>query len=197
MFRSATSPDHSGLLARALDWVKRQATPGDDLSGLSQAELGHMADDLGISRSDVVALSAHAADNTALMEGMMDARGLDTAVIQNEFPTLLRDIERVCTRCPDAKRCRRELDAGTAAQHAHQFCPNAGTFDDLEVRANGPLIRPAAAVIRMACGNGLRAEQLFRQQRAHQQMRPGQVAERQHMVGTRDDGTHPVLRHRR
>ena len=51
--------------------------------------------------------------------------------LRDSFLALLRDIERVCTRCRDARRCWRELEAGTAAEHCHEFCPNAGTFDDL------------------------------------------------------------------
>lgn len=128
---SEQSSDRGGLLEWALEWVRKHARAGDNLADVSQAELSHMAEDLGLSRDDVVALATHATNNTALMEGMMRAHGLDPAATQDIFPTLLRDIERVCSRCRDAKRCRRELAAGTAAEHAHKFCPNAGTFDDI------------------------------------------------------------------
>jgi len=53
------------------------------------------------------------------------------AQVRLSFATLMRDVERVCSRCRSTGRCRRELDAGTAAAHAHEYCPNAGTFDDL------------------------------------------------------------------
>jgi hypothetical protein len=131
MPRSTTSLDRSSLLEWALDWVKRHAGPGDDLAGLSQAEIGQMADDLGVTRADVVALANHAPDNTALMEAMMRANGLDPAAVRDNMAISLRDIQRVCTLCRDSKRCLRELDAGTAADHAHEFCPNAGTFGDI------------------------------------------------------------------
>jgi len=66
-----------------------------------------------------------------LMQSMMRARGLDLDQMRHGFATLLRDIERVCTQCKATGRCRRELDAGTADAHCHEYCANAGTFDDL------------------------------------------------------------------
>jgi hypothetical protein len=40
-------------------------------------------------------------------------------------------VERVCSHCKTTGRCRRELDAGTAAMRCREYCPNAATFDDL------------------------------------------------------------------
>jgi hypothetical protein len=44
---------------------------------------------------------------------------------------LVRSVERVCTGCEATEQCRRELDAGAAALHCREYCPNAHTFDDL------------------------------------------------------------------
>jgi hypothetical protein len=68
----------------------------------------------------------------------MRARGLDPDRMRDAYVTLLRDVERVCTQCKTTGRCRRELDAGTAAAHCHDFCPNAATFDDLVECAGVP-----------------------------------------------------------
>jgi hypothetical protein len=120
-----------GLLGRVLDWVRARCGTGDELAAMSREEIRDLASDLSLSESDLVALSTSMADNTVLMEGMMRARGFDPEQLRQSFGTLLRDVERVCSRCRATGRCRRELDAGTAAAHAHEFCPNAGTFDDL------------------------------------------------------------------
>jgi hypothetical protein len=120
-----------GLLGRVLDWVRARAGVGNELAGMSREEIRDLASDLSLSEGDLLALSVTLNDNTALMEGMMRARGFDPAQVRLSFATLMRDVERVCSRCRSTGRCRRELDAGTAAAHAHEYCPNAGTFDDL------------------------------------------------------------------
>lgn len=120
-----------GLLGRVLDWVRARCGAGDDLAAMSREEIRDLASDLSLSEGDLVALSASLNDNTALMEGMMRARGFDPDQLRHSFGTLMRDVERVCSRCRSTGRCRREIDAGTAAARAHEYCPNAGTFDDL------------------------------------------------------------------
>src|SRR6185312_6880565 len=126
MFASATYSNGPGLFGRLVDWMKAHTRTGDEFTNLSDSDFRVMADDLGITRDDLIALSRAPPDNTDLMEGMMRARGLDPDVMRNRFLGLARDVERVCTRCRDAKRCRRELDAGTATGHCHEYCPNAG-----------------------------------------------------------------------
>ena len=120
-----------GLLGRVLDWLRTQCGAGDDLAVMSRDELRGLASDLSLSEGDLAALSTTLNDNTALMEGMMRARGFDPSQVRRSFGTLMRDVERVCSLCRATGRCRRELDAGTAAAHAHEYCPNAATFDDL------------------------------------------------------------------
>jgi len=119
------------LLAWALEWMKARCHVHDELAGLSREELRVLSADLAIDQSDLVALSASRHDNTDLMERMIRARGFDPNDLRQSFAVLLRDVERVCSTCRSTGRCRRELDAGTAAAHAHQYCPNTATFDDL------------------------------------------------------------------
>jgi hypothetical protein len=56
------------------------------------------------------------------------------------FSMVLRDAERVCSQCGNTRRCKRELDAGTAAAHGDAYCPNAATFDDLVECAEVPAL---------------------------------------------------------
>ena len=120
-----------GLFGRVLDWLRAHTDPGGDLVGLSREQLRYMAEDLSLAPSVLVAMSVGGRDNTVLMQSMMRARGLDPDQMRHGFATLLRDIERVCTQCKATGRCRRELDAGAADAHCHEYCANAGTFDDL------------------------------------------------------------------
>jgi hypothetical protein len=120
-----------GLLGRVLDWVRAHVPEGSDIANLAREDLRHIAEDLSLADSDLLAMSTAGRDNTILMKRMMRARGLDPAQVRHAFGTLFRDVERVCTQCETSGRCRRELDVGMAAEHCHEFCPNAGTFDDL------------------------------------------------------------------
>ena len=120
-----------GLLGRVLDWLRARSGSADELAGWSREELRNLADDLALSEYDLVTLSATMSDNNVLMERMMRARGFEPELLRNSFAALVRDMERVCSRCKSTGRCRRELDAGYGARHAHEYCPNAGTFDDL------------------------------------------------------------------
>lgn len=128
-----------GLLKRMLDRVRAHVGSGTDLAALSHEDMRHMAADLSLSPSDLDALAAGGRDNTVLMESMIRAHGFDPERMRHAFVTLLRDMERACTQCKATGRCRRELDAGTAAAHCHDYCPNARTFDDLAECAGVPV----------------------------------------------------------
>jgi len=120
-----------GLLGRVLDWLRVHCGGTDELAGWSRDDLRNLADDLALSDDDLLALSGAISDNNVLMERMMSARGFEPELLRNSFGALVRDMERVCSLCKSTGRCRRELDAGYGARHAHEYCPNAATFDDL------------------------------------------------------------------
>jgi hypothetical protein len=108
-----------------LNCVHAHVVPGTDLAMLTREDLRHIAGDLALAESALLSLSAGTQDNTVLMERMMRARGLDPEEIRHAFSMALRDAERVCSGCRNTGRCRRELDAGTAAAHRHEFCANS------------------------------------------------------------------------
>lgn len=128
-----TSPAGSepGLLTRALDWIKAYSARQQEVGRLSRDDIELMATDLGMSAADLCDVLPRGSDNTFLMDSMLLARGLDPEEVRRSLTPLLRDLELACTRCAATGRCRRELQAGTAAEHSHDFCPNADTIDDL------------------------------------------------------------------
>jgi hypothetical protein len=131
MPHTETALANPGLLGRVLDWMRAHTPAGSDLATFSREDLRHLAEDLSLAESDLRSMSTGNRDNTGLMEGMIRARGFEPDHLKHAFVTLLRDVERVCTQCKATGRCSRELAAGTAAMHCHEYCPNAGTFDDL------------------------------------------------------------------
>ena len=127
---------NSNLLSKAIDWIKARAARDNELAAMSHMDLHYLAADLGITEADVRDVVPRITDHGDLMDKMMRARGLDPAVVRRSFSALVRDMEVTCSRCRESRICRRELDSGTAAGYAHDFCANADEMDRLrEIRA--------------------------------------------------------------
>jgi Family of unknown function (DUF6455) len=129
MHRNDTT--ETGLLARAFDWIRERARRSQELASLTQADLDFMASDLGITPADLLDVLPRSADDSYLMDRMLEARGLDPDRIRHNLAAVIRDMELVCTRCHATGVCRRDLINGTAAGHCHQYCANAETIDDI------------------------------------------------------------------
>lgn len=130
--------EEPSLLARALDWIKAYYARQQEIGLLSRDDIAVMATDLGLSESDLCDVLPRGSDNTFLMDRMLQARGLDPDAVRRSLTPLMRDLELHCTRCAAIGRCRRELQAGTAAEHCQDFCPNADTIEDLLAEAVQP-----------------------------------------------------------
>lgn len=126
-----TTLSSHGVLGRALDWLRTRFAAPEDMALLSREDLRELASDLALGENDLILLSASLHDNTALMEHTIRARGFDPDQLRESFAVVMREVELVCSHCHARGRCLRELKSGTAIEHAHEFCPNAATFDDL------------------------------------------------------------------
>jgi hypothetical protein len=122
------------VLNSIADWVGkyRNAISSDDAIGrCSPDEVKQIADDLGVSAGelrDLMSKGPHAAD---LLQKLLVALKVDPKELSRAEPLVMRDLQRLCTTCGAKKRCARELAQGTAAEHFHEFCPNAYTLDAL------------------------------------------------------------------
>jgi hypothetical protein len=90
-----------------------------------------IAAECGLSVTELREVVVHGSGASSLMARMMKAYGLDPEGLRTRDPHTMRGIEGLCSRCLTKGRCRRELNAGTAAGHADDFCPNAFTFERL------------------------------------------------------------------
>ena len=125
---ASTDPN---LLSRAFDWVKARASRDNELTAMSRADMRYLAADLGITEADLRSVVPKVTDHSELMDRMMRARGLDPNAVRRSFAAVVRDMEVTCARCRDSRICRRELEAGTAAEYCQDFCANAGAMDRL------------------------------------------------------------------
>jgi Family of unknown function (DUF6455) len=135
--RDIQEPSHpvvEQMLNSIAGWVTRYRKVlgrTNDLGQCSRDEVMQIAKDLGVSANELrelVAKGPHAAD---LVQKMLVALNVDPKAIANSNPLVMRDLQRLCINCNDKKRCASELNKGTAAEHFHEFCPNALTLDAL------------------------------------------------------------------
>lgn len=98
-----------------------------EIERMDPAMAGEIASEAGLTVADLKEVISHGAGANRLMRKMMDAYGVDVGELADDG--LLRDIAVLCSRCKARGRCAEELEAGTARENAHLFCPNAETFE--------------------------------------------------------------------
>lgn len=115
--------------------VARWRNYQESVAGIREIEacgpemVARMAGELGMTAAELEQVVAHGAGADRLMARMIEAFGLDGKKLQHDDPAMVRDMSILCSRCETKGRCVHELDAGTAALHAEEFCPNAKTFE--------------------------------------------------------------------
>ena len=120
------------VLNAIADWVTRYRdahSAGVYLSECTPDEVTRIANDLGVSRQELLDLAAKGPHSAALLEKMLAALGVSFEVQRN--PAVMQDLQRLCVNCDHKKRCDHELSIGTTAENFRQFCPNAYTLDAL------------------------------------------------------------------
>lgn len=110
--------------------VKARADQNALANCLSQ-ELSGIASELGMSSSELLALSAKAPSAADEVRKMLIAIGIDPAHLTQNEPLVMRDLQRLCTTCTFKKKCNSDLINGKAAGNYRDYCPNAFTIDAL------------------------------------------------------------------
>lgn len=116
------------------DWVRtyRNAVGvTNEFAACGPDEIKAMANDLGMSASDLRTLASEGPGAADLLKRMLVALHVDPAVLDKIDPRMTRELQRSCITCGEKRRCRHELASGTAARNMHQFCPNAPTLETL------------------------------------------------------------------
>jgi hypothetical protein len=109
----------------------------NELHQIDRTELDCIAGDLQVSPSaleELVEKGPHSADE---LLSLLQALGIDQAVLARTQPTVLRDMERVCALCQHKRECDHDIAAGTATEHYKDYCPNASTIGQLDETAAG------------------------------------------------------------
>ena len=116
------------------EWWRRRALVRENLSDLDafgSEEMARMAQDVGISASDLRALATHCTGAADLLDRRLEALGVNTEELAHAAPSELRDMQRLCTMCESKGRCARDLAADPDDSVWRQYCPNHETLMEL------------------------------------------------------------------
>jgi len=122
------------ILNAIANWVNRYRDRfgiGDDLGRCAPDEVMRIARDLGASPVELREFVRKGPGSADLLQKMLIALKVNPDSLTSNELGVMRDLQRLCTMCVNKKRCAHELADGTAAEHFHEFCPNALTLDAL------------------------------------------------------------------
>ena len=120
-------PAITNLIVPIAEWWRRRAAVRSNLASLNAFDaddVARLAHDVGLSASDLRALSAHCSDAADLLDRRLDALGLSAKELAHTAPAELRDMERLCTMCVSKGCCGRDLAADSGDPVWRQYCPN-------------------------------------------------------------------------
>lgn len=137
------SPLVEGVLNAIAEWVNKYRTAvGAHITHgpCGPDEVMQTARDLGVAANQMRELMNKGPGAADLLQKMLVALHVDPQEIAKTNPAVMRDLQRLCITCSNKKQCAHELARGTAAEHFHDYCPNAFTLDAL-FAAKGPSTR--------------------------------------------------------
>ncbi len=104
-----------GLLARS------------DLDALDPHEVNEIARDMGVTADDLYRLD-RVSSHTTLMPKRLSLEGVDPAIVQAEWPSVWKDLQRACSLCGSKDVCRNELVLAPEAADWRLYCRNESTI---------------------------------------------------------------------
>ena len=133
--------DHWSVFSAIARWWRRWTGAKSDsfeLESCGPDQVKRMAQDLGLSTSDLLSVVSQDLYESNLLERRMAALNLDPDEVARSEPALLRDFQRLCTTCTSPRRCARDLaqelardPAEPASRDWREYCPNATTLNML------------------------------------------------------------------
>ncbi len=113
-----------------MQWFDNQALIRE-LERWDSAELDRLLAESGVNRRGLNALLQAGVASEPLTMHVMERFGV-TQVLNQRYPEVLRDAQRVCTTCTHKAHCRRTLKETSGNQPFRSFCLNAGTFEAMD-----------------------------------------------------------------
>jgi hypothetical protein len=104
-----------------------------ELAACPPNELRLIAQDVGLSDTDMKSLTCCHSGPRELMPRRLQELGLDPAYFKYARTAVYRDMERVCSTCKVWRRCARDLAKGDVQAGMKGYCLNAPTIDALTI----------------------------------------------------------------
>jgi len=122
-----------GIVGRLADWWHDLRAARMRLRELQRYgdNVGHIARDVGLSRSDLYAMATKRPDAADQHKRRLAALDIDRAALLHRHPRVARDLERVCSLCGQKRRCERDLASRLNDPVWRTYCPNTQTLDAL------------------------------------------------------------------
>ena len=119
------------IVAQFRNWFSRLRQRAE-LDRFGEAELGILAQDVGLTPSDLRQVTEGNPEADELLPRRIAALGIHADELARAQPDVFRDMQRVCASCQKYGRCVRDLDRGTLGAGWLDYCPNAGTLQQLQ-----------------------------------------------------------------
>ncbi|HUZ32084.1 MAG TPA: hypothetical protein VMV19_08280 [Xanthobacteraceae bacterium] len=118
-------------IAAIVQWWQRQLDSAE-LRSCGQEVIESMAHDVGLSELELKQLTSKGPYAADLLLPRMAALDLNPKEVSRLEPTVMHDMQRVCSMCESHGRCLRDLERDADDPAWKQYCPNAGTLKALD-----------------------------------------------------------------
>jgi hypothetical protein len=131
----ATLADHAILWSLREKWRRtlRKRRSLIELAGCPPNELHRVAQDVGLSASELRAIGEARAGPGELLPRRLQLLGLDREFVRSAQTVAYWDMERTCAICKVWRLCARDLVKGDAQGGMDTYCLNAEAIDALTV----------------------------------------------------------------
>jgi len=132
-----------GTIARWWRRRRRARSTVAEFESWGRADFERMAQDIGVSASDLRLLLSCGPDEADLLQRRMAILQLDSGELARAEPATLRDLQKLCAMCRSRRRCARDLARecdDPAWRNWQDYCPNAATLNmlsTLQIRSDG------------------------------------------------------------
>lgn len=106
-------------------------------SNLGVAETERLLRDVGLSMSDMPALTKPHAGPTVLLPQRLGFAGIDVRYLEQADPITLKDLQRSCLRCTSWRSCARDMARGDVQSGLNSYCLNSVLIDRLLLDRHG------------------------------------------------------------
>ncbi len=129
-------------LKQVADGVRLRFQNNRDFTGLGVAETERLLRDVGLSMSDMPALSKPHAGPWVLLPQRLELAGVDVHYLEQADPVTLKDLQRSCLRCASWRSCARDLARGDVQSGLDSYCLNSRLIDRLLLERVGRHQKP-------------------------------------------------------